>query len=233
MKVWLYLVVILFSVSWADYCGPWIPLDINTLPPANPNDQINIFYLIAPLMECDYGNDFTYIGAYHGGLGVYNLNSGFSITLNYDATPSFTQALIPNISNGELYWNNGGALFIYSGINATYWNSNFELLATIDGNTYTSFMKWIGNYNNTNPWYNIWSVYKHFPENQLWASDDCFTFVWNTIDFLKGQNITVVPSQAMISLLTFYSDSKPVKVNYTDPATKKKLFLSIQRWFQT
>jgi len=224
MKGTLYLVLIcLCSVSFADYCGPWIPLDINTLPPANPGDQINIFYLIAPLMECDYGNDFTYVGAYHGGLGLYNINSGFSITLNYDATPNFIQALIPNISNGELYWDNQGAVFIYQGINETFWNSNFELLATINGTTYNNLMKWTGSYNTSFPWYNIWSVYKHFPGTPLFPSDDCFTFVWNTINFLKGQGVSVVPSQAKVSLLAFYSDTAPVKVDYTNITIKKDI----------
>jgi hypothetical protein len=217
------LVGYLFSVSFADYCGPWIPLDIHSLPLAKPDDQITLFYLIAPLMECDYGSDFSYLDAYHGGLGLVNVNSGFSITLNFDATPSFIQALIPNITDGELYWNNQGAVFIYSSINQTFWYSNREIVANLNGTTYNNLMKWIGSYNTTNPWYNIWTVLYNWPGKILFASEDCFSFVWNTFRYLEGLGVKIIPSKAKVSMLAFYSYNPPVQVDYTNPTIKKDI----------
>jgi len=214
----------IICLSIAD-CGPWVPLDINTIKPASPSDQVDVYYLIAPLMECQYNNDFSYIDAYHGGLAIINRNSGMMITLNYDAVPSFTQALIPNIitySNGtkDLQWSNQGSVFIYNGVNETYWNANIELVANINGTVFNQYMTWLAKYNSTYPYYDLWAVYTEWPGKNLWANQECFTFVWESMDFLRTQGVGIVPSEAYVGILSLFSGSVPTKVDMTNPSSK-------------
>jgi hypothetical protein len=208
-------------------CGPWIPLDVNTLPQAAPGDKINVFYLVAPLMECEYGNDFTVIDAYHGGLGIINTNTGFAITLNYDAIPNFNNALLPyvNTSDNTLQWSNQGAVFIYNGINETFWYSNMELVANINGDQYNKYMTWIKNFNTSYPWYDLWTSLTDWPGDFFQPySHDCFSFVWQSYAQLTSLGAVIVPSQTPIGLLTFYTDSAPFKVDMTNPTNQLQVF---------
>jgi len=214
------------SFSQAD-CGSWIPLDVNTLPDAHPDDQINVFYLVAPLMECQYGNDLALISAYHGGLGLLNTNTGFAITLNYDAIPNFEYALLPlvNQTDNTLVWSNQGAVFVYSGINETFWYTNIELVANINGNMYNNYMKWIKSFNTTYPWYDLWTSLNDWPGDFYPPlSHDCFSFVWQTFAQLETLGAKIIPSEAPIGLLTFFTNSPPIKVDMTNPTNQLNVF---------
>jgi len=220
----VYVFAVFVSLCWAD-CGPWVPLNANTLPHANPDDQIDVFYIVAPLMECGYNNDFALIDAYHGGIGIVNQNSGFSITLNYDATPSFLSALIPEIQGNNLVWSNQGAVFIYSGINVTFWYTKIELVANINGDQYNKYMSWIGDFNASYPWYDLWTAVDSFPGKILPPyPHDCFFFVWETYSYLQTLGATIIPSETQVGLLAFLSDNVPVKVDMTNPSVQKDVF---------
>jgi len=181
-------------------------------------------YLVAPLMECDYNDDFSYLDAYHGGLAFRNLRTGFIITLNYDATPTFPEAILPDVityPNGtqELQWSNNGRVFIYSGLNETYWHTTVETMATINGTVYNKYMNWIKDYNTTHPWYNVWSVYDEYPGHVLVPNHECFAYVWESLQYLTGVGVIIGPSKAKVSFLALFSGSQPVKVEMSDPTT--------------
>jgi len=204
-------------------CGPWIALNITTLPPALPSDKITIKYLVAPLLECDYGDDAWWIDAFHGGFSLKNERTGFLITLNFDASPSFTQAIIPTITkfpNGtvDLQWENRGRVFIYAGENDTYWDEAVIPLGVMNGTAYNSFMKWIGNVNASNPHYNIWSVWTDWPGKPLMPNYECFAWVWDAFELMHELGAIfdpkVRPRQSFVAL---YSDSVPQKVDEKDP----------------
>lgn len=77
-----------------------------------------------------------------------------------------------------------GAAFVYMGINQTYWMEENSLLTTISGALYNKFMsQWNGNINETNPYYNEFSVVSSSVENYL-SAWDCFDYVWAGVDFL-------------------------------------------------
>jgi len=207
-------------------CGPWVPIDIDTLPPAAPGDSIDVYYIVAPLMECQYNNDFAYIGAYHGGLAMINLNDRSAITLNFDAVPSFAQALVPtiiNYPNGShgLQWSNTGGVFIYKGLNESYWDENVQLMTTIDGNIYNNFTKWVKNFNSTNPWYDIWEVLTGWPGSILLPNHECFSFAWESLAYLKSLGAVIGPAEAKVSILALYSDQVPKLVDMTNPENQK------------
>jgi len=179
MKQVVLLLLFVFIGVQGD-CGPWIPLDITTFPQALPNDTIFIRYLVAPLMECQYNNDGKVVSSYHGGISLVNQRSGFTITVNYDASPSFVLAIVPNIvkSNGttELIWENFGKVFVYSGENDTYWETAVHI-GNISGNGYNQFMKWLYTANDSYPYYNLWSVWTDYPGKVLLPNFECFAFV--------------------------------------------------------
>ncbi len=52
---------------------------------AAPTDQLQIYYMQAPAFEGLFGNLFKGIGGYHTALGIVNLNTNKSYTLEYDA----------------------------------------------------------------------------------------------------------------------------------------------------
>jgi hypothetical protein len=228
-KIFISLFIILqyFFLSNGD-CGPWIPLDIDSLPPAQQEDIIDVQYLVAPLLECSYGDEASYIDAYHAGLSFRNRHSGYTITINFDASPSFQLAVIPHIvtyPNGtvDLIWENYGKVFIYAGQNDTYWETVYPI-ATMNGTSYNLFMKWLHSANDSYPYYNLWSVWTDWPGKVLLSNYECFAFVWTSLGTLKqagGSYLpNVSPKQSFISL---YSSSTPVKVNLTDPAAKAAL----------
>jgi len=48
---------------------------------------------------------------------------------------------------------------------------------------------------------------------------ECFAFVWESLQFLTGVGVTIVPTKAKASFLALFSGSQPVKVDMNDPTT--------------
>jgi len=198
-------------------CGPWIPIDASSIQPI-PGDTYHVKYLLAPLMECEYGDYFAAVGSYHGGIGIFSANNTqFAWTFEYDATPNFTAALMPQIDTdhhhvaNNLTWDNGGGVFVYNGVNGTYWAIQ-SLICSIDATTFSSFLSWIGAYNVTNPYYYLWSVWTASPGGggrQLVPSNDCFTFVAQSFQFFQSQGVPLLQNQLNMSLAILYSDQNP------------------------
>jgi len=200
-------------------CGPWVAVDWQTLEKPQPTDSIEIIYVAAPLLECSYGNDFSPLGAYHGGVAFRNQRTEFTFTLNYDAYPSFTGALIPTIvkANGttELQWENTGRVFVYIGLNETYWERVLNV-GTMTGAQLLSFYNWVGTNNQTYQYYNLWTVYSSWPGKLLLPPFECFAYVWDAfaeIESLGGHFYSVQP---YMSLITLYSSMTPQLVNTND-----------------
>jgi hypothetical protein len=117
-------------LSFAVAANPWIPLNWKDIPPAEPGlrpyarsrvrttdtakgDVIEVYYLVAPLMEEDYGNKLRYLDLFHAALGIVNLNTSFAYTINYDADEVVTSSVVPTVKtykNGtcSIEWSNGG-----------------------------------------------------------------------------------------------------------------------------
>jgi hypothetical protein len=133
----------------------WTPLDWSTLPLAEPgskphlyshslpftnctliqsaDDRVDVWYLVAPLLEVDLGNLLEGLELFHGGVGftnryqfssrlivtchsyhsLYCRRTNYSININYDADDFFSSSLFPevvNYGNGtkDLKWLNQG-----------------------------------------------------------------------------------------------------------------------------
>jgi len=178
------------GVKKLHHLAPWTPIDWRTLPKANPDDFVEVIYLIAPLLEDQYGDLLRPLKAYHGAIAFNNLHNNMSITLNYDADDIMRAALFPQIksySNGskDLIWDNDGGNFIYMGINETYWDVYNEIIGIIDGNTYNDFMSgWNANVNDTYLYYDMFSIMNHFGGTNYFHSWTCFDYVFAAFDQL-------------------------------------------------
>eukprot|EP01120_Amphizonella_sp_Union-15-10_P013069 TRINITY_DN6000_c0_g1_i4.p1 TRINITY_DN6000_c0_g1~~TRINITY_DN6000_c0_g1_i4.p1 ORF type:complete len:284 (+),score=30.25 TRINITY_DN6000_c0_g1_i4:55-906(+) len=209
-------ILLLFSFlvfAHCDYCGPWIPIDINTIPVAQPDDIWEVSYLVSPLLYCDYLYDFSYLRGYHAGLGLKNLRTGYSFSLNYDATPTFTGALLPVIENNTLIWENFGALFLYNGINDTYWNSFNQVIAKLNSVQFNGFMKFLATANETYPYYNFWAIYPTYPGKPWIENNECFQFVWDCFRELKNLGVQFTVTELKQSFIVMFTPTMPEKLN--------------------
>jgi len=228
-QICILLVVFLLGVE-AGYCGDWIPLNWTTIPKAASTDQITVRYLAAPLLYCDYEDDFELLAAYHGALALVNTRTGQSWNLNFDAYPSFVNAIIPQMvrdANGtvvDLSWSNFGGVFIYEGINTTYWHSLNQVVATMTGDQFNQLIAWLPVSNLTTPYYNPLSVYYSFPDTVLLDGFECFEWTFTCLAQIQklGGKLNDGLTELQQSLGTLYSDTTPTKVNYaTDPKVRK------------
>eukprot|EP01121_Diplochlamys_sp_Union-15-3_P009749 TRINITY_DN2667_c0_g1_i1.p1 TRINITY_DN2667_c0_g1~~TRINITY_DN2667_c0_g1_i1.p1 ORF type:complete len:326 (-),score=47.80 TRINITY_DN2667_c0_g1_i1:32-1009(-) len=210
-------------------CGDWTPIDVRSIPEQQYDDVIQVSYLVAPLMECEFGDKLGELNAFHGALGFTNLRTKISWTMNFEATPSFLGALVPtlNISSDDqeqLIWQNYGAVFIYEGVNASFWTKFNKVVAYMSGEQFEKYKKWIVNYNQTVQYYDLWNVFSDYPNGtQFVNAVDCFEFVWRSLQYLKsiGSKVTVKSlKQCSISLL---AKEKPSMLNENDPLVKSKV----------
>lgn len=77
-----------------------------------------------------------------------NRNTSISYTINYDAYPSFYEAVFPgfNTTNGNttLEWSTEGRTFVYEGVNSTYWHVKDQVVAKMTGSQYNRFVsEWL------------------------------------------------------------------------------------------
>jgi len=209
------------SVESKKNLPPWTPIDWRTLPLALPDDQIAVIYLVSPLLEADFGDWLEYLNLYHGAIAFTNLRTNESITINYDADDFFRNSLFPQIihnTNGtrELKWINQGGNFIYQDINETYWTAAQEVVATISGDLYNNYIvSWNSRINETNPFYNMFSVTSKFGATPWLPSWDCFDFIWASFQVLHEWGAKFNPSLKLKrDFANIYSSIEPI--DYTE-----------------
>jgi hypothetical protein len=70
------------------------------------------------------------------------------------------------------------------GINETYWIEENAVLSIISGALYNKFLaEWNANVNQSNPYYNEFSVVSASVSSYL-SAWDCFDYVWAGVNFL-------------------------------------------------
>jgi len=191
---------------------------------------------VAPLLFCELGDLMALINAYHGGLGFINTRTGYSISMNFDAYPEFSHAIFPKITklvNGsyDLDWTNEGKLFVYEGLNATYWNKLNYAAANMTGTQFMQFIAWASKANTTYLYYNLWSVYNQFPTQPLFPGFECFSFVNTAFRVIKSLGGIVPETTFKETIATIYSTTVPVELDMNDPGNQALVvdfFTSIQ-----
>jgi len=210
-------------------CGTWIPIDPNSIPKANPTDTVIVYNLVCALMECQFDTAFTYLNGFHGGIGFHNVNNNNSVTVNFDATPTFTGAILPDmvyLPNGdvELVWSNYGDVLIYQGINMTFWASGSQAVVNVSGTVFNNVIDWFVKYNSTNQFYDVWSVYTHYPMqpwDRSWiTARECFSFVFETFGYMNTLGVNFNVKSGRQSVITLLSPTKPIRLNMNNPAER-------------
>jgi len=175
------------TVALCQHLHPWTPIDWQTIPPALPTDKIDLFYLMAPLMEETYGDELADFDLFHGAIAFSNQRTGYEITINYDAFDLLASSLFPAVNtsgNGQLTFINSRGTFIYLGINESYWYANQYLLGTISGTLFNNYLsEYNSQINTTLPYYNLFGVKDQFADKAYLSSWDCFDFVWASLNY--------------------------------------------------
>lgn len=199
---------------------PWTPINWRTLPVANDTDVVEVYYLIAPLMEDKYGKLFGSLHAYHGALAFLNKRTNFGFTVNYDAFNFVHSSLFPTIvvnasGHKSLQFDNGGGTFVYAGINQTYWTQEKQVVATISGALLNKFMQWNSHINATHPYYNLLGISQKWNATPYVPAWTCFDYVFLAFDYLQqnGANFSVTAGYRDFS--NIYS-SAPLNITLTE-----------------
>lgn len=211
----------------------WIPISWESVQVAEPGDVIDVWYLLAPLLEENFGDFGQYVNLYHGAIAFNNSRTGVSYTLNYDANDFFRNSLFPLIveyPNGtrDLVWDNGGASFIYEGIDSLYWYAGQYRVANINGSAFNKYItQWLPTVNGSQPYYDMFSVVDAATGKFWITSYDCFDFVWQSFRILYGENGTLFDYSVNISrnFITIYGEAP---MYYTtlfdeDPAIREQV----------
>jgi len=239
--LYLFLSLLFFVYQCSADCGTWIPISYKTIPVAHSGDTVVVTTLIAALLECEYDNALTYLNGYHSGIGLFNKNNNMKITVNFDAVPTFMGALIPQLvyqASGEvdLEWSDFGNVFIYQGMNMTFWSYGSEQVGTISGTVFNSLLTWLVNYNQTTPppYYDPWSVHTQFPLqpwDRTWIdSHDCFAFVWETYRYLATQGVLLNVTSGKQSKLALLSPTSPIRLDMANPM-ERAMVISFYQYF--
>jgi len=221
------LLIIVSLLSIEAKIAPWTPVDWRTLPKASPNDFIEVWYLVAPLLEEDYGNLFKDLHGFHGAIAFRNLHTNFSITINYDANDLMHSSLFPFIvqeadGSKQLQWDNGGGNFIYYGINVTYWDEYMDVVGVMSGDSYNQFIAgWNAQVNASKPYYNMFSI-RHAWNGTEWVPGwTCFDFVEEAFNQLYALGAQFDNSKSLNrNYINIYSQTAPSNVTgayYSDP----------------
>jgi len=207
------LIICVYLSSSESKVIPWDPIDWTYVTPALPTDAIDVYYLLAPLLEDDIGTWGETFNVYHGAIGFNNSRTGDEYTLNYDAFDFFRNSLFPiintNGTNGtQLTWVDGGATYIYTGINESYWIADQVRVAQINGSVFNQFIKWSPAINETYPYYDMFALTDPNTTDIYLNSFDCFDFVWLSFEYLYAQKVkfdyTVNVSR---NYMTFWGES--------------------------
>jgi hypothetical protein len=220
-------------------CGSWIPIDPKTIPVAKSGDTVVVTTLIAALLECEYDNALTYLNGYHSGIGLFNSQNNMMITVNFDAVPTFMGAIIPQLvyqPSGEvdLEWSDYGNVFIYAGMNMTFWSYGSEQVGTINGTVFNNLLNWFVAYNKTSPYYDPWSVHTQFPLqpwDRTWIpSHDCFAFLWETYQYLSTQGVFLTVKSGKQSKMALLTPTAPILLDMSNPM-ERVLVVSFYQYF--
>eukprot|EP01133_Synstelium_polycarpum_P001182 gene1182-1359_t len=115
------------------------------------DDTIEVFYVEAPLMEAEYGNQLAIFNMFHAALLFKSTTTNETVIAEYDAAPSVASTIIPNIDNStgtpQIVWYTEG-ITVIKGYNATYWSGR-SFMMLITGDIYQKFICWVPAYNAT------------------------------------------------------------------------------------
>jgi len=112
-----------------------------------------------------------------------------------------------------------GKVFIYDGINSTYWFTINDHVADMSGDQFNQFLQWAGDSNNTLTYYNPWSVFNSFPDKAYVQAYECFQWAGIALVHIQSIGGKLMPNvtELYVCIAALYSSTQPVKADLNDP----------------
>lgn len=190
------------------------------------NAQFRVYYLEAPLsvlsdtlVNAGVISSLVEFNIFHSGIGFQAISEEkpFEFTFDYNIINGFNiQALVPQIINDEIVWNNEAAAFLGNFIDRDYWNHS-TYLATVTGDQLILIQEWIINtWSVENPNYVLFSGSSSEERRDLFnpvmRSADCYDFAYALIDFIKNSlficiDYAVVPNLTIAAFISSFPGS--------------------------
>lgn len=202
-------------------------------PTFKDSDNVDIYYMEAPVFELEFGNELGDLHLYHGAVGFMDTTNNQNYSVEFDAFYEVANATFPWIvepedGNGDtdLIWCNKGVICWNNNINFTYYDpilypsAQVTKVGSANGTTMNKFVDWIPHANNTYMDYQTFRL-QSAPGNStpFFDSQTCVDFVWEAFQRLSDLgaefNRTVQPKRDNINL---YTQNMPLSpVNHSDP----------------
>jgi len=196
-------------------------------PLVSPDDTIDVLFLRAPLLEAAHGDLMGAIKGFHSGVGFRSHANRTTWQFEFDAI-NFIGAVIPEVKDGEVIWNNTAEVCARDEIRYTYWQVGTSV-ATITGAEYNQMQHVIGWYAHNNSVYQGLTVVRSDgTESLMHRSNTCSDFTWTFFMALKQLigpdrfQPAVLPITTQFTLLAD-DNINPVKVSAQDPEHKRSI----------
>ncbi|EGC30316.1 hypothetical protein DICPUDRAFT_157966 [Dictyostelium purpureum] len=178
-----------------------------------PNEEIKVIYLEAPLFYSKYGALLANISAFHSGLGFISETTDEQYTIDFVAYPGVLESVLPKgVIFDTIMWDTGGKVQVKDYINGSnYWVQSQEIM-TIDGDIFETFVCWANNYNKTYTWYQLFDVIDSLTNETEISSRICNDFVWEGVNALYNLGGNYINETDIISnrdFITIYSIGPP------------------------
>nr|KAG5685848.1 hypothetical protein BaRGS_014308 [Batillaria attramentaria] len=157
------------------------------MPKFNATDTLYVYSLKAPILELQLGDRLAkYVRPFpfsqnvlHDAIGFHHVQSGLNFTLEWHAIGQLLNGTFPHeLDNQSLVWCNQGAACVSDGIDEKRWNADSTpvKVAELNGTTFNLFANWTEMDNNTNVFYQTWTV-REEPGGKMWF-DSCDASLW-------------------------------------------------------
>jgi len=165
---------------------------VDSMPIMESTDTIEVFALKKPVWSFKYGPLLGYFHVMHDGVGFRNTRTGRNWTMEWYELDQLFNSTFPHVlENNTFIWCNQGALCVYEGINDTAWTEygTLQKVSELSGSLFNNFANWSLSDNNTNIFYETWTVYstndtKDESRIMYFDSFDCASWVLRAFDAL-------------------------------------------------
>lgn len=108
------------------------------------DDNIDVYFLMSPLMLEVAGDSLGFIGQFHAGVGFVNTTSNVQYHTQFWANAFGNALVLPEVDreNDKLHFKDGGELGTHEGkIDFNYWK-HAQKMGTIKGTDFVKYIKW-------------------------------------------------------------------------------------------
>eukprot|EP00294_Goniomonas_avonlea_P016712 CAMPEP_0114563792 /NCGR_PEP_ID=MMETSP0114-20121206/13323_1 /TAXON_ID=31324 /ORGANISM="Goniomonas sp, Strain m" /LENGTH=314 /DNA_ID=CAMNT_0001749711 /DNA_START=6 /DNA_END=946 /DNA_ORIENTATION=- len=204
------------------YCNKTVGIPV---PSFEPNHEIGVYYLEAPLFKSKFGDLGLLVELFHVGVGLVDHTDGKEYVVEYIAEDGVIEAIFPTIENGtsKLDWEHDrGGWCVLDVIDKVYWDKGITLLGTINGTVATDLGTWMTQDNSTFWQYQLWEVRQGRHGKVLIDASTCIEATWRAFTRLNEMGLQYNSSQVVRANTISILASSITKEDITDPVILQK-----------